>query len=194
MESADIIATHFAQHREAFASMDSLGPAIAEVAMAMMACLQGGGTVYTFGNGGSAADAQHLTAELVGHYRLDRRPLRAMTLTTDASVWTAISNDFTADQVFARQVQALARHGDLVCAFSTTGRSPNVIAGMAAAQKAGATTVLFGGTPPGPALEFSHMQLLVPSSVTPRIQEMHTLMVHVIADIIDNWAAAGERA
>jgi D-sedoheptulose 7-phosphate isomerase len=151
-----------------------------------------GGVVYTFGNGGSAADAQHLSGELIGHYKRDRRPLPSVTLTTDATVMTCIANDYSYDDVFSRQVQALARPGDVVIGFTTSGRSPNVVAALAAAKANGATTVLFGGGDGGPAREHADRLLLAPSTQTPRIQEMHTLMLHVISELVDAWAAGEE--
>lgn len=152
--------------------------------------LASGHVVYSFGNGGSAADAQHLTGELVGHYRLDRRPVAAVTLSTDPSVLTCIANDYGFDEVFARQVTALARPGDVVTAFTTSGGSPNVVRGLAAARDAGATTLLFAGGDGGAARVHADVVLLAPSTSTPRIQEMHTLMLHLISDTVDAWAAA----
>lgn len=151
-----------------------------------------GGTVYSLGNGGSAADAQHLTGELVGHYKRDRRPLPAVTLSTDASAMTCIANDYSYEDVFKRQVEALAHPGDVVVAFTTSGRSPNVVAALAAAQAKGATTLLFAGGDGGPARAYADRALLVPSTCTPRIQEMHTLMLHVISEMVDAWAAGEE--
>src|SRR3954469_17706882 len=151
-----------------------------------------GGIVYTFGNGGSAADAQHLSGELIGHYKRDRRPLPSVTLTTDATVMTCIANDYSYDDVFSRQVTALARPGDVVIGFTTSGRSPNVVTALAAARANGATTVLFGGGDGGPARDHADRLLLAPSKETPRIQEMHTLMLHLISEIVDAWAAGEE--
>jgi D-sedoheptulose 7-phosphate isomerase len=151
-----------------------------------------GGIVYTFGNGGSAADAQHLSGELIGHYKRDRRPLPSVTLTTDATVMTCIANDYSYDDVFSRQVTALARPGDVVIGFTTSGRSPNVVAALSAARVNGATTVLFGGGDGGPARGHADRILLAPSTETPRIQEMHTLMLHVISEMVDAWAAGEE--
>ena len=148
-----------------------------------------GGVVYTFGNGGSAADAQHLTGELVGHFRRHRRALPAVTLSTDASAMTCIANDYSYDDVFERQVEALARPGDVVVAFTTTGRSPNVVAGLAAARARRATTLLFAGGDGEPARVHADHVLLVPSKSTQRIQEMHTLMLHLISEMVDAWAA-----
>lgn len=156
------------------------------------ATFERGGTVYTFGNGGSAADAQHLTGELIGHYKRDRRPLPCVTLSVDPSSFSCIANDYAYADVFSRQVEALARPGDLVAAFTTSGRSPNIVAGLAAGRRNGATTLLFGGGDGGPARAHADHALLVPSTVTPRIQEMHTLMLHVISEMADAWAAGEE--
>src|SRR6185437_4970498 len=114
--------------------------------------------------------------ELIGHYKRDRRPLAAVTLTTDATVTTCVANDYAFDDVFARQVTALARPGDVVVGFSTSGRSPNVGRALEQARTNGATTVLFAGGDGGPAKEHADYLLLAPSAETPRVQEMHVLM------------------
>jgi D-sedoheptulose 7-phosphate isomerase len=170
-------------------AMESLLPAVREVGRTLCSAYRNDRILYTFGNGGSAADAQHLTGEIIGHYKRDRRPLAAVTLSTDPTTVTCIANDYSYDDVFARQVQALARSGDVVAAFTTTGRSPNVVKALKAARETGATRVLFGGGDGGPALEFATHPLLVPSTQTPRIQEMHTFMLHVISELVDAWAA-----
>lgn len=148
-----------------------------------------GGTLYTLGNGGSAADAQHFTGELIGHYKRDRRPLPAVTLTTDATVSTCIANDYAFEDVFSRQVEALARPGDVVAAFTTSGRSANVINALTAARANGATTLLFAGGDGGPSLPLADHALLAPSTETPRIQELHTFLLHALSEILDAWAA-----
>lgn len=181
-----------AHRRAADAFEESVLAEVLDVAAVLQAGFEGGGFLYTFGNGGSAADAQHLTGELIGHYKRDRRPLPAVTLTTDATVVSCVANDYGYDDVFSRQVQALARPGDVVAGFSTSGRSPSVIAGLKAAREAGATTVLFGGASGGLAAEYADHQLLAPAEATARIQEMHTLMLHVISEFLDAWAAAEE--
>ncbi|GAB2986456.1 D-sedoheptulose-7-phosphate isomerase [Actinotalea caeni] len=175
-------------HRETAARAAALLPIAYEVGRRLVACFEGGGTLWTFGNGGSAADAQHLTGELIGHYRRDRRPLPAVTLTTDATVTSCIANDYAWDEVFARQLRALARPTDVVAAFSTSGRSPNVVAGLRAARANGATTVLFGGADGGPAAGYADLALVVPSDRTPRIQEVHTFLLHAISEMLDAWA------
>ena len=169
-------------------AMEQLLPAVREVAALLVQVYENDRVLYTFGNGGSAADAQHFTGELIGHYKRDRRPLAAVTLTTDPTVMTCIANDYSYDDVFARQVTALARPGDMVAAFTTSGRSPNVVAALEAARQRGATTVLFGGGDGGPAKQFADHALLVPTTTTPRIQEMHTFMLHAISEMIDAWA------
>ena len=177
-------------HRAAADAFAELALAdVLSVAAVLRGSFEGGGFLYTFGNGGSAADAQHFTGELIGHYKRDRRALPAVTLTTDATVISCVANDYSYDEVFSRQVEALARPGDVIAAFSTSGRSPNVIAGLRAAKAKGATTVLFGGATGGPAAAYADHQLLAPARETARIQEVHTLMLHLISEFLDAWAA-----
>jgi D-sedoheptulose 7-phosphate isomerase len=178
------LAAHLAVAR----AMEPLLPELAKVADRLCEVFGGGGRLYTFGNGGSAADAQHLAAEFVGRYRRERPPLPAVALTVDPSVITCIGNDYGYEDVFVRQVRALVTGRDMVIAFSTSGRSPNVVRGLAAAHARGATTVLFGGAAGGPAREHVDHALLVPSAATARIQEMHLLMLHTLSERVDAWA------
>ncbi|GIG26691.1 D-sedoheptulose-7-phosphate isomerase [Cellulomonas denverensis] len=187
--SEDWLHAQLTAHRDLAESMTGLSEQVRAAAVLVRDTFAGGGTVYTFGNGGSAADAQHLTGELIGHYKRDRRPLPTVTLSTDPTTMTCIANDYDYDDVFARQVQALAKPGDLVVAFTTSGRSPNVVRALAAARAAGATTLLLAGSGGGPAREHADHLLLVPSDATARIQEMHTLVLHVISEMVDAWAA-----
>ena len=187
-------ATEIDEHRTVAAAMDGLIPAVRDLTGRLTQAFQTGHRVYTFGNGGSAADAQHLAAELIGRYLRDRRPLPAVALTVDPSVVTCIGNDYDFDQVFARQVEALAEAGDVVIAFSTSGRSPNVVQGLAAARRRGATTVLFAGGDGGPAAGHADLALLVPSTRTARIQEMHLLLLHIVSEGVDAWVASPDRA
>jgi D-sedoheptulose 7-phosphate isomerase len=186
---ADWMRAHLADHIDVATALDALIPEVDKVGAELIAAFEAGGTLWTMGNGGSAADAQHFTGEIVGHYKRDRRPLPAVTLTTDATAITCIANDYSYDDVFARQVEALARPADVVCVFTTSGTSPNVVAALAAARAKGVRTLLFGGGTGGTCLEHADLALVVPSSATPRIQEMHTLMMHVISEKIDAWAA-----
>lgn len=179
-----------AEHRALLGRVESLLPAADAVAARLIAAFGAGSRVFTFGNGGSSADAAHFAEELVGRYRRERRPLPAQSLSVDASALTCIANDFSYDEVFERQVRAFVRDGDVVVGFSTSGRSPNVVRGLAAAREAGAATVLFGGGDGGPAAAHADHALVVPSETTSRIQEMHVLLLHVILEQVDEWAAA----
>jgi D-sedoheptulose 7-phosphate isomerase len=190
--SSDWMHDQLADHRTVAEGVTALLPEVRRVGEALIRAFTGPGILYTFGNGGSAADAQHFTGEIIGHYRRDRRPLPAVTLSTDTTTMTCIANDYAYDDIFARQVRALARPADVVAAFTTSGRSANIVSALEAARANGATTVLFGGGDGGPALQHADLALIVPSSTTPRIQEMHTFMLHAISEMIDAWADGDE--
>jgi D-sedoheptulose 7-phosphate isomerase len=177
------------EHRRLAADIDALMPILDDLVTRMCQAFEGGGRVYSFGNGGSAADAQHLAAELIGRYRRTRRPLAAIALSVDPSVVTCIANDFGYDDVFARQVEALASPCDIVIGFSTSGRSTSVVRGLETARRLGTTTVLFTGGDGSPALAHADVALVVPSTTTARIQEMHLLLLHLVSDGVDRWAA-----
>lgn len=186
------LAEHVDDHLAVIASVRSYVDGVAALGDEVCARLGRGGIVYSFGNGGSAADAQHLAGELIGRYCRERRPLAAVALSTDPTVTTCIGNDYSFDDVFARQVTALARPDDVVAAFTTSGRSPNVVAGLRAARAAGALTVLFTGRPEGeagPANAYADHVFAVPSSRTARVQEAHVLLLHLLSEHIDRWAA-----
>lgn len=138
-----------------------------------IAAIQAGNKIMFIGNGGSAADAQHLATELTVRYKKDRAPIAAIALTTDTSALTAIGNDFGFEQLFARQVAALGKRGDVLIAISTSGNSPNVLAALATARDLGVTTVGFTGGTGGKMLAQCDIALVAPSPVTARIQEMH---------------------
>jgi D-sedoheptulose 7-phosphate isomerase len=167
----------------------TLLPAVAALAAKITESLERGGTVVAFGNGGSAAEAQHFAGELLGRFRATRRPLRAIALSTDPSVVTCIANDFSYDDLFARQVEAMARPGDVVIGISTSGRSENVVRGLRAASERGAVSVAWTGADPGPAGEVADIVIAAPSVTTARIQEVHTLVMHTICVAIDGWDA-----
>src|SRR6059058_4636349 len=177
------------EHLGVAAQMREVLPHAADAARALVAAYERGARVYTFGNGGSSADAAHFAEELIGRYKRERRPLPAQSLSTDASALTCIANDYSYDEVFERQVRGFVRQGDVVIGFSTSGRSPNVVRGLAAAQSLGAFTVLFGGGPP--ASDHAVVAFSIPSESTARIQEMHVLLLHVILEEVDAWAASG---
>lgn len=183
---AEPVESALAEHLDVARRLDELLPQVEEVARRVIDAYGRGGRVFSFGNGGSAADAQHLAAELVGRYKRDRRSLAAFALTVDPSVVTAIGNDYSFEDLFSRQVEGLVGAGDVVIAFTTSGRSENVLRGLAAAHEQGATTVLFGG---GDGTVAADYRLVVPSTTTARVQEMHLLLMHLLLDRIDAWAA-----
>lgn len=152
--------------------------------------LRSGGKLLLFGNGGSAADAQHIAAELVGRFQRERAALAAIALTTDTSILTSVGNDYGFDAIFARQVQGLGRPGDVAIGFSTSGNSGNVVAGLRAAQAAGLHAAAFCGAGGGALAAFADPLLLVPSDETPRIQEMHILLGHALCDAVETMLAA----
>jgi D-sedoheptulose 7-phosphate isomerase len=179
-----------AEHAELVGRLDELLPEAMAVARELIACYERGGRVYTFGNGGSAADSLHFAEELVARFRRERRPLAAQSLAADPTALTCIANDYDFDDVFARQVAAFVRPGDVVIGFTTSGRSANVVRGLAGGREAEGTTVLFGGGDGGPAAAHADRALVIPSSDTARVQELHVLLLHVILDEVDRWAAA----
>ena len=162
---------------------------IAAIADTYVAALRAGGTLFFAGNGGSAADAQHLATEYVVRYQSNRPALRAVALTTDSSLLTACANDMGFDEVFARQVEALARAGDVLSLHSTTGDSPNVIRGAQAAKARAVTVVGFLGHSGGRLKDLTDVVLIVPSDDTARIQEIHLAIEHLICEMVEERLA-----
>ncbi len=165
-----------------------LAQPISDAAQRLAHTLAEGGKILVCGNGGSAADAQHFAAELVGRFERERPALPAIALTTDTSALTAIGNDYGFDRVFARQVDALAQRGDCLVALSTSGRSPNVLLAVEAAQARGAWVLALTGRDGGPiatTLTDADIELRVPSEVTARIQEVHILALHCLCSAVD---------
>ena len=161
------------------------GEAVVAAARMLAGVFQAGGKVLLFGNGGSAADAQHLAAEFVNRFQVERPPLAALALTTDTSILTAVANDYDFLQVFAKQVRALGRPGDLAWGISTSGNSPNVVEGLKAARELGLGTLALSGRDGGPVAAAAELALVVPSRNTPRIQEVHITIGHVLCDLVD---------
>ena len=159
---------------------------IVQAANLILACLQGGGKLISFGNGGSAADAQHIAAEFVGRYRTERQALAAIALNTDSSVLTAIGNDYGFKEVFARQIEAIAKPGDVALAISTSGNSPNVLRALESARKLGLARIGLSGKSGGKMVGLVDTCLCVPSDSTPRIQEAHALIIHILSGIVEN--------
>lgn len=189
---ADQLAAEWDEHLRVAADARAMLPTVATLAARITDALAAGGAVIAFGNGGSAAEAQHLAGELLGRFRATRRPLAAMALSTDPSVVTCIANDFGYDDLFARQLEALARPGDVAIGITTSGRSENVVRGLRAARARGALAVAWTGSDPGPAGAEAEIVLAAPSSTTARIQEVHTLAMHAICVAIDAWDASRE--
>jgi D-sedoheptulose 7-phosphate isomerase len=161
------------------------GTGIVDAAFLISTCLQTGGKVLFFGNGGSAADAQHLAAEFVGRFVRERRGLAAIALTTDSSILTAVGNDYGFDQIFARQIQALARPGDIAVAISTSGNSPNVLEGVRAARKANGKTIGLSGKDGGALAKEVDLAITIAAPNTARIQECQIAIGHLLCELID---------
>lgn len=161
------------------------GERLNEIAQCFVAALKGGGTLYFAGNGGSAADAQHVATEYVVRYKADRRPLRAVALTTDTSLLTAAGNDLGFDRAFARQVEALCRPGDLLVLHSTSGNSANLVLAAEAAQRLGVSTVALLGRDGGALRQKVDQAYVVRSEVTSEIQETHLAIEHLIVEIVE---------
>ncbi len=160
--------------------------AIAAIAERYETTLRAGGTLFFAGNGGSAADAQHLATEYVVRYQANRAAMRAIALTTDTSLLTACANDLGFDEVFSRQVEALAEAGDLLVLHSTSGESPNLIRAAQAARARGVAVVAFLGKGGGQLKELADASLVIPADDTARIQELHLAIEHVICDIVED--------
>jgi D-sedoheptulose 7-phosphate isomerase len=158
---------------------------VLDAAAAITDALRRGGKVLLFGNGGSAADAQHVAAELVGRFTKERVGLAAIALSTDTSILTSIGNDYAFDRVFARQIEALGRAGDVALGITTSGDSPNVVSALRLAQERGLRTVAFTGRDGGAARAVADIHVNIPSSSTPRVQEVHMTLLHVVCDLVE---------
>ncbi|UFS71223.1 D-sedoheptulose 7-phosphate isomerase [Geomonas sp. RF6] len=162
-----------------------LAPAVAAVVDLLVEAFRRGKKLLVMGNGGSAADAQHFAAEIVGRFKLERRGLPAIALTTDTSILTAIGNDYGFDRIFSRQVEALAEEGDVVFGISTSGNSVNVGLAFEEAKERGCRTVAFLGRDGGSLKGVAELPVVVPSNNTPRIQETHITLIHIICDLVE---------
>ena len=184
-ETESVFSLALVEHLRIMVGLYSQQPVLDEIARRMTATLREGGKILLCGNGGSAADAQHLAAELVGRFQSERRGMAAIALTTDTSVLTSIANDYGYDQVFRRQVEALASPGDLLVGLSTSGESPNVCSAVAAARIKDVYTVALCGEGGGRLAELADIALRVPSGVTARIQEAHIFCGHVLCASVE---------
>lgn len=186
-----IIESSIAAHQKLLEESTAM---LAEIACALGEALRDGNKVLFCGNGGSAADAQHVAAELVGRFAIEREPWPAIALTTDTSILTAVGNDWDFRDVFARQVRAHARPGDIVVGISTSGRSENVVRALKVARERGARTIAFVGKNGGPIAEAADLTFKAPDSSTPRVQELHILAWHGICEIVEAALSAHETA
>ncbi len=183
----DVILSEFISHKEVIERVImTMEEDLGKASRVAVDTLKAGNKILLFGNGGSAADAQHIAAELTGRYKSERRGLPGIALTTDTSALTAIGNDYGYDRVFDRQVESLANKDDLLIGISTSGNSQNVINALKLGQKLGCKTVGFSGCGGGKMSDVCDVNLIVPSDNTPRVQEIHILFGHTICQIIDN--------
>lgn len=166
-------------------NMKSMKDDIVELSMRVVTTLNNHGTLFIMGNGGSAADAQHMAGEIVGRFQTERRGLPAVALSTDTSIMTAIANDFGYNEVFRRQIEASIHPGDAVLGISTSGSSGNILAGLEEARKWGATTLGLAGAPNSKMRHYCDSIVEVPTTNTPRIQEIHGFIIHTICSNID---------
>ena len=177
----------FAEHEAVLARCRaSLQPAIITVGQVLMRSIQTGGKIMLCGNGGSAADAQHIAAELIGRFKKERRAFAALALTTDSSILTCIGNDYSFEDIFARQVAGMARAGDVLIGISTSGNSPNVLKAMSEAKRAACVTVALAGRGGGKLAPLCDHSIVVPSDETPRIQEMHIMIGHMLCELLED--------
>ncbi|WP_251424090.1 D-sedoheptulose 7-phosphate isomerase [Veillonella agrestimuris] len=180
-----IIAERFSDHLDVFGKTMERMDIIEEIAERCKVALANGNKILFCGNGGSAADSQHLAAELVGRYKKERRSLASIALTTDTSILTAVANDYDFDSIFSRQVEGLGRSGDVLIGISTSGNSKNVVKAVETARSVGMHTIAFTGEGGGKLGELCDITFAVPSNVTARIQEMHILIGHIICELIE---------
>ena len=181
----DVIQEMLSESAETIKKSVQLSNKIEEAIIVICDCIKNGNKVYLFGNGGSAADAQHIAAELIGRYKMERNSIPAISLTTDTSVLTSLSNDYSFDNIFSRQCDGLVNRGDVVIAISTSGKSKNVINGLTSAKKKGAKTIGLLGKKGGDMTDLVTIPIIVDSSSTARIQEVHRVIYHIICELIE---------
>lgn len=186
MGAKSIISRNFAEHKQITDQLDDVcGEAVAQIGDLLVDSLKNEGCIFWCGNGGSAADSQHLAAELVGRFNNDRRALRSIALSTDTSVITSVANDFGYDDIFSRQIEGLGRKGDVLVGMTTSGNSENILRAFKAAKSMGVKTVALLGKGGGKAIEMADITLVVPTDSTARIQESHILIGHILCELIE---------
>jgi D-sedoheptulose 7-phosphate isomerase len=162
-----------------------IAPTIAEMSSMISSALSSGSKLLIMGNGGSAADSQHFAAEIVGRFKMERKALPAIALSTDTSILTAIGNDYGFESIFSRQVEALAAPGDIVIGLSTSGNSQNILKALKIARDCGCNTIGILGKDGGSIKEVCDLALVIPSTNTPRIQEGHITVIHIVCDLVE---------
>ena len=185
------IARESIEAKKAF--FDSNAENVVRAAELVLTSIKAGGKVLIFGNGGSAADAQHIAAELVNRLNYDRPPIAAIALTTDTSILTSVGNDSSFEDLFARQLVALGRKGDVALAISTSGNSPNVLRAIDAARELGIKTIAFAGRDGGKLGAAADLALVVESSATQRIQETHITIAHILCELVEDALYGGKQ-
>jgi D-sedoheptulose 7-phosphate isomerase len=193
MNFQSIISSHITEHLSMVEKLRDEAPFIEDLARRVLECLDAGGKVFFFGNGGSAADAQHLATEFVVRFRQNRKALPALALHTDTSVMTACANDFGFETVYARQIEALANAGDVAFGISTSGSSANVINGLEAAKAKSCLTVAFTAEGGGECARVADLAFRAPTPVTARAQECHLLAGHILCDLVEETFVQREK-
>jgi D-sedoheptulose 7-phosphate isomerase len=192
MNALEYVRKHLTESRDALAAADNadFAATLIKIADAMAAALKGGGKILLCGNGGSAADAQHIAGELMGRYEAEREPFAAVALTTDSAALTAIGNDYGFEQVFERQVRGLGRKGDVLIGLSTSGKSPNVLAALDTARELGLVAIGFTGKAGGDMTSCCDILLRAPSDRTPIIQQIHMTAAHIVCGLVERAVGA----
>ena len=165
----------------------NLEKSIQQVVDKIISCFENGNKIIIFGNGGSAADSQHFAAEFIGRFLLERQSLPAISLTTDTSILTSLGNDYSFDNIFSRQCESLVEKNDIVFGISTSGKSLNVINGIETAKNQGAITIALLGSGGGNLSQIVDIPIIIPSNSTPRIQESHRIILHIICEIVEEY-------
>ncbi len=186
MDYINYLKGEHAAHMAMFNALEPLFPLISTIGIKMQDCIKFGGKILIMGNGGSAADSQHIAAEIVGRFKKERKGMPAIALTTDTSILTSVGNDYGYDYIFARQIEALCYPEDLVIGITTSGNSANVVRAMEAAKEIGATTIGLTGGSGGKLNAICDFNLVMPSSVTARIQEAHIFVGHSLCEILES--------
>ncbi|MBU6302316.1 MAG: D-sedoheptulose 7-phosphate isomerase [Verrucomicrobia bacterium] len=185
----NLFSTRLTEHLDVMRALETQAAAFLEIARIASQAIQSGAKICFMGNGGSAADSQHLAAELVGRFQRERAALPSIALTTDSSILTAVANDYGYEAIFSRQIEGLCRPGDVIIGLSTSGNSANVLRGIDTANRMGLTTIGFSGGTGGKLAQMAQHVLIVPSPKAARVQEAHIFIGHTLCEAIENQTA-----